>query len=202
MNNSGVVDPKTGTSTTWNGQDIDGTYRMRGYLTHLAWQIQAPSWSQKGMMEQYAGGGVTLQTERDALNWEASGENPNNWQYYFYVVVWWNSATSGDFYNDVQGDVGTSNVGLTVEVNAQMMPNWPHNGGRTNHLIAVIGWNDLVHNADGSYGVYYYTDTCANSTSCGSNTDGGVQTVPYDTMWNAITNIPVNQSTGDGGWDW
>lgn len=201
-NHANVVDPKTGVSTTWDGKDpYDQTYRMRGYDVHLAWQIKAPGWTQPGMMEQYAGGGVTLQTEAQAMNWEASGENAKDWQGYFYGVVWWNTSNTSTFYNNVQFDTYKSNVPVVAEVNANVMPNWPR-GGQTNHLITIIGYNDLVHNQDGTYGIYYYTDTCASSTKCGSFNDGGVNTAPYDTMWNAITNIQVNQNTGDGGYIW
>ncbi len=58
-------------------------------------------------------------------------------------------------------------------------------------------------------GMYTYTDTCGASTLCngtGYGNDGGYNTVSQATMWNAITSIPVNQSTapsaGDGGWVW
>lgn len=202
-NYANVVDPQTGVSTTWDGKDpYDQTYRMRGYDVHLAWQIQAPGWTQPGMMEQYAGGGVTLQTEAQAMNWEASGESTQYWQNYFYDVVWWNNSSPSTFYGNVQYDTDDQNVPVVAEVNALMMPNWPNKSGSIHHLITIIGYNDLVHNQDGTYGIYYYTDTCGNSTQCGSNNDGQVNTAPYDTMWNAITNIPVNQNTGDGGYVW
>lgn len=186
-----VTDHATGTITSWNG-----TPRMRGYLAHLAWQIRAPGWvTTNGMMGVSPSVGVMLQTERDALNWEASGESSTNWSTYFYVVSWWNQQTETSFHTYVTDDIATSNVPLVVEVNAHLMPNWANNGLHTNHYITIIGYNDNL-------GKYYYTDTCGSTTHCGSNNDGGIQSAPQTTVWNAITNIPVNQSTGDGGWVW
>lgn len=70
-------------STSWNGTDVDGTTRMRGYMVHLAFQIETPTWAVPGMLPQSyfqsgVKGGATLQVVRDALNWEASGENSSN----------------------------------------------------------------------------------------------------------------------------
>jgi hypothetical protein len=171
---------------------------MRGYMMKLGWQIHAPSWASGayGMMNaQPRSSAVWLQVVRDGMNWEASGENSSDWSNYFYVVTWWNQVSENDFHNQVVQDIATSNVPVVAEVNAQMMPNWTNYGGRTNHYITIIGYDDNL-------GQYYYTDTCAHSTNCGSNYDGLVHTVPQSQMWSAITNIPVNQSTGDGGWVW
>jgi hypothetical protein len=198
-----VLDPKTGVSTTWNGSDIDVKARMRGYLASLAWQLQilkpdgTKLWAQPGMMEQYAPGGVTLQTERDSLNWEASSENTSTWQNYFYVVMWWNQFSSTDLHNDVQSDLYNSHVPVVAEVNAYYMPNWDplHTMNPTNHYITIIGYND-------SNGTYQYTDTCGRDTNCGSLHDATIQNATQSQMWNAITKIPVNQGTGDGGWIW
>jgi hypothetical protein len=196
-NNPSVTDTwDGGTPTTWNGYDVDSVARTRGYMMKLAWQIKAPTWSASGMMNaQPKSSAVWLQVVRDALNWEASGENTSNWTNYIYVVVWYPGQGQTDFHNDVVGDIYTNNVPVVAEVNAQMMPNWTNNGGRTNHYITIIGYDDNA-------GIYYYTDTCGHSTGCGSKYDGGVRTASQTTVWNAITNIPYNQSTGDGGWIW
>lgn len=182
--------------TTWNGTDVDNISRMRGYMMDLAWDIHAPTWSASGMMNaQSRANAVMLQVVRDGLNWEASGENSSNWQNYFYVVAWWNQYSKTTFHSDVVADIYYSHVPVIAEVNARLMPNWPNTGGLTRHYITIIGYND-------SNGTYQYTDTCANITGCGSNKNGGVTSVSQSQMWNAITSVPVDQSTGDGGWVW
>lgn len=205
-NSPNVVDPKTNVSTTWNGTDRDGVGRMRGYMTYLAWQMKASGWSNPGMMEQYSGGGVRLQEESVALNWEETGRTSNSG---FYIVAWRYDATYNpgghtetDFYNDVVSDLYYNNAPVVPEVNAQLLPNWPNKGGQTLHFITIIGYDDGYHNSDGSYGRYAYTDTCGNTTNCGSNNDAGVNHASYNQMWNAIMGAPYNQSTGDGGWVW
>ena len=208
MNNAGVVDPQTGTSTTWNGYDtFDNVPRMRGYLTYLAFQMKASGWTQPGMMEQTPGIGVRLQEEAAGINWEESGRSTNNG---FYVVAWRydtslnpSGHTQSDLHTDVAEDISLDNVPVVVEVNAQLMPNWINRGTHTNHYVTVIGYDDTLRNTDGSLGVYYYTDTCAKSTNCGSNAgDGGIYSVSYNQMWTAVQGVPFSQNTGDGGWVW
>lgn len=65
-------DYSAGLSTTWNN-----TYN-RSFIMHIGWQIKAPSWSgNPGMMDStvFPSYGVTQYRVRDALNWEASGQN-------------------------------------------------------------------------------------------------------------------------------
>lgn len=174
---------------------------MRGYMTYLAWDTQWPGWPHRGMMDNstYPSYGVTLYGMQDGLNWEASGRNTSTWSNYFYAIQWWNSASASTLHSDIVTDIYTSNVPVVAEVNAQLMPNWVNHGGNTHHFITIVGY-------DNTQGIYYYTDTCAQSTTCGSLHDGTINTVSQSTMWSAITSIPVNQSTapsaGDGGWVW
>jgi hypothetical protein len=202
-----VVDPKhTSTSTSWNGYDKDNVPRTRGYMAYLAFQMKASGWTQPGLMEQYAPGGVRLQEERIAMNWEENGHTSNNG---FYIVQWHydpnlnpSGGTEGTLHSQVTTDIYYSNVPVVAEVNARKLPNWSSTGAQVLHFITIIGYDDLAHNADGSYGKYYYTDTCASSTTCGSFHDGGVNSASYTQMWNAIMGAPYSPSTGDGGWIW
>lgn len=203
-------------TTTWND------YFHRSYLMHLAWQIQPPGWA-PGMMDSahYPSNGVTLYDERDGLNWEASGENANTYSNYFYAIVWWNSASQATLLSQVQDDLVNSGVPVQPEVDAAIMPNWPDTTKNVdlikhtyiqnyhksiNHAVTIVGYNKNTDNGDGTFGTYSYTDTCGNSTTCGSLHDAGINTVPMWRMWAAITYIPVNISTasnaGDGGWIW
>jgi hypothetical protein len=54
IDESHIQDPdQTSTSVTWNGKDQDLVYRLRGYMTYLAWLMQPTGWSLPGMMDQY-----------------------------------------------------------------------------------------------------------------------------------------------------
>ena len=200
-----IVDPSNGTFTTWTGE------RMRGYMTDVAWQIQWPGWAHVGMMDDHNPSyGTTLYGMQDALNWEASGENTSDWANYFYIITWWNQSSAQQFHTDVQNDVALSYVPVVAEVDALDLPNWKWNNtgvqkpSHVYHYITIIGYDDNA-------GIYYYTDTCGKSTTCNvsdstASSDGGIQTAPQSVMWQAITAVPVNQSTdpayGDGGWVW
>jgi hypothetical protein len=190
MISENVLDPNKNVTTSWNSG------RYRGYMLYLAWQMQPPGWSSAGMMDtgHYPSLGTTLQALRDGMNWEISSHDASTWANRYYTVTWWTGQTAKTLHAQVVADVYFNSVPVIAEVNARMLPTWT-TGTRINHFITIIGYND-------SQGVYYYTDTCANSTTCGSLKDGGVHTVSQSQMWNAITNVPVNQSLGDGGWVW
>ncbi len=186
--------------TYWNGT------RMRGYMTYLAWQTQAPTWPTAGMMDTstYPSNGVTEYDIQDALNWEASGHNVSTWQNYFYLITWWNKSSASGLNQDVVTDVANSHVPVVAEVNAAMLPNWvDHGPGLVKHQIAIIGYDNIK-------GTYTYVDTCANFTKCNVETnpinENNWHTVPQSTMWQAIIAVPVNTSPlpqyGDGGWVW
>lgn len=183
-----------GVGTTWNHIDVDNVDRMRGYLMDLAWNIKAPTWSANGMMNaQPQADAVKLQVVRDALNWEASGENSSDWSNYFYYVAWYPQSSESDFHSNVVSDIYYSQVPVIPEVDTYYLPNWPY--VHINHFITIIGYDDIR-------GIYYYTDTCANITGCGSGTNGGVNTISQSELWTAITAITYNQNSGDGGWVW
>ncbi len=197
MTSMNVLDPTKPVTTSWNSG------RFRGYMLYLAWQIQPPGWNSSGMMDtaHYPSFGTTLQSLRDGLNWEISGHDQTNWANQYYTLTWWGNEGSSTptqtpqtLHANVVADVYFNSVPVIAEVNARMLPTWT-SGSRINHFVTIVGYND-------SNGTYYYTDTCANSTSCGSLSDGGVHTVSQAQMWNAITNIPVSHSLGDGGWVW
>ena len=213
-----VADPLTGLTTSWNDQDLTtsggtgGVYRYRGYMIYLAWQMYVSGWTSKydGLMDQYNPappntGGVRLQEEQEAMDWEEDGHTSASG---FYVVEWHYDAsknpsggTLSTLVSDVSDDIYYSSVPVVAEVNAKLLPNWP-SGGTTLHFITIVGYNTTVRNSDGSYGQFYYTDTCGHSTACGSNNDGGINTASYNQMWNAIMGAPYSPSTGDGGWIW
>lgn len=188
------TDPSNGVTTTW-----DDTHN-RSYTLHLAWGIRAPGWPRAGMMDTHNPSfGVTLYGMRDALNWEASGEDAADWRHYFYVNEWWDENTPETLHLEIEADIALSSKPVIAEVDARFLPNWPDPGEQKNHYITIIGY-------DNATGQYAYTDTCGHSTGCGSRRDGGINYIPYSQLWLAITAIPVNHSTdphaGDGGWVW
>ncbi len=202
MTSTKIKDPSVGSITTWTSE------RMRGYITNVAWHIQWPGWSHPGMMDDhYQSYGATLYGLQDGMNWEASGENPSDWSNYFYTIVWWNQSNENTFHQDVVNDISVNFVPVVAEVEALDLPNWKWTSNnikpqQEKHFITIIGYDDTV-------GIYYYTDTCAASTTCnfsGSGKDGTILQASQSQMWQAITDVPVNQSTdpsaGDGGWVW
>jgi hypothetical protein len=200
-----------GASSSWGDLDIDGVYRMRGYIMHLAYQIQPPSWRKAGMLPQSTSqsgeiGGATLQVVRDTLNWEASGENQRDWITYFYRVQW-NSAFVSDktypmnlyaaLHADIVSDLALRHAPVIVEVTAGYLPNW-RAVNPVNHFIAITGYDDAA-------GTYTYLDTCKAYTGC--NTAGGMDApgrhiIDQLQLSAAVANIITNQTTGDGGWVW
>lgn len=207
-NYANVVDPLNPTqATSWNGTDVDGTTRMRGYMVHLAYQIHPPTWNQYGMLSQsyYQSGefgGSTLQVVRDALNWEASGENPSNWSSYFYVNVWNYDYTSESqvesaLHSDIVADLYYNHVPVIVETEAgYLTSNWP-SGDTVYHFVAIIGYDDIA-------GTYTYIDTCKYYTACDprSADTPDDHKVSQHSLAQGVYSIPSNQATGDGGWVW
>lgn len=195
-------------ATSWNSSDVDGTQRMRGYMVHLAFAVKAPTWTKYGMLPQtYVQtsqvGGTTLQVVRDALNWEASGENTSNWSSYFYANDWNNNYTSESavesaLHNDIVSDLWYNNVPVIVEISAKLpyLPNWP-NGTGVNHFVTIVGYDDVQ-------GTYKYVDTCKSFTNCNYR---GIDTpdfhpVSQHDLADGVWNIHTNKTTGDGGWVW
>jgi len=188
------VDTANGVATYWTAD------HNRSYLFALAWETAIPGWPHAGLMDTHnPSAGVTLYGMRDGLNWEASNHDLRTWHTYFYTLVWWNQSSAAQFHQHVADDIANAHVPVVAEVRARQLPNWAPQGNQIYHFITVVGYDDTK-------GIYYYTDTCGKSTSCGSLTDGGVQTVPQAQLWTAISSIPVNTSTaynaGDGGYVW
>jgi hypothetical protein len=187
------VDPSNGVTTTW-----DSTHN-RAYIAYLAWRAQVPGLPHAGMMDTHNPSvGVTLYAMRDALNWEASG-HAAAWRSYFYTITAWNQSSATDFHHKVADDIATTHVPVVAEVDTTLLPNWSPQLGHIKHFITVVGYDDTT-------GVYYYTDSCGKSTGCGSNSDGGLLSIPQAQLWQAITAVPVNTShsydAGDGGYVW
>ncbi|HEU0028147.1 MAG TPA: hypothetical protein VFQ25_13620 [Ktedonobacterales bacterium] len=197
-------------ATSWSDQDVDGVYRGRGSMMRLAFQVRPPGWSQGGMLPQsYAQsgqkGGATLQVTRDALNWEASGENLRAWEGYFYTTQW-NSA----YYNqrqypnnlyqalhaDIVTDLAFHHVPVIVEITAAYLPNW-RDTNPVNHFVAITGYDDTT-------GTYTYLDTCKVYTGCnGGGVDApGLRTIDQLQLAQGVANIATNETSGDGGWVW
>lgn len=197
--NFSAMDSHTSVTTYWKGKDpYDLTYRLRGYMVQLAWNIHPPSfpnWKDyhsnpqgnpvNGLMQSTSAS--TDWMVRDALNWEAAGENPNSsppWQQYYYALEP-SSDGSTTFHDRVWFDVVFSNVPVVVLLDANAgLPNWPAGSG-THHFITVVGYND-----DAAGGPEYaYMDTCGQSTHCNQfagNFDGGVKVAQQSAVWNAI----------------
>lgn len=204
-----VSDPLNPTqNTSWNGTDVDGTTRMRGYMLHLAAQIEAPTWASPGMFMQskfQSGetGGATLQVVRDAINWEASGENPSDWAGYFYIVTWnssysTESAMESSLHQAVVNDVYYNHVPVIVEISAKYpaLRNWPDGSG-VNHFVTIVGYDDNA-------GTYLYVDTCKGFTNCNLN---GIDSPLFHWSYQhdlakGVYSIATNTTTGDGGWVW
>lgn len=208
-----IGDPLVGkqASSSWGDLDIDGVYRMRGYIMRLAYQTQVPGWRKAGMLPQSAlqsgeVGGATLQVTRDMLNWEASGENKRNWSDYFYQVQW-NSAYSHSanypqnlyaaLHDDIVTDLALRHAPVVVEITAGYLPNW-HDANPVYHFVAITGYDDTA-------GTYTYLDTCKAYTGC--NSAGGMDapgrhTIDQLQLSAAVASIPTNEKTGDGGWVW
>lgn len=207
-----VVDPLLAypSTSSWRDWDNDGVYRMRGYITHLAFQVRAPGWTSAGMLPQsydQSGlvGGATLQVVADTLNWEASGENKATWKGYFYATRW-NSA----YYNqrlypqnlydalhaDIVRDITVYHTPVIVEVTAGFLPNW-RQANPVNHFVAVTGYDDAA-------GTYTYLDTCKVYTGCNTGSvDGPSQhTIDQLQLAQGVANIATDPATGDGGWIW
>lgn len=219
-------------TTTWDGTDVDGTIRVRGYLMYLAFQIHPPTWQNAGMLPQstyllhkynydnkypLANGnyGSMLQFVQDATNYAASGENNSNWASYFYTTQW-NSACYNSNHNiypanlynalhaDIQADVAGSGVPVVVEVPLNYLPNSVGNNG-VNHFVAIVGYDDNA-------GTYSYIDTCKGYTHCDAYYNGttwvtaqdspDVHTVSQSQLAAGVNAIGTNQETGDGGWVW
>jgi hypothetical protein len=196
----------------YNGgnENID-PHAHRSYMMYLAWLSDpagewAPGYTGVMSSTSYPSIGAYLQWQRDVANWEASGENPSTWSNFFYTINWHydsqNNKTGGqqaDLLTDVENDLWYSHVPVMAEVNAELMPNWTNNNGRINHAITIIGY-------DNSQSIYYYTDTFGSGngrgTGCGANYQQRVYTIDQYKMWAAIDSVPVNPSTGDGGWIW
>lgn len=202
-----VSDPLNPTqNTSWNGTDVDGTTRMRGYMLHLAAQIEAPTWASPGMFMQskfQSGetGGATLQVVRDAINWEASGENPSDWAGYFYIVTWNSSYTTESamesaLHQAVVNDVYYNHVPVIVEIPAGYLPNWP-SSATVYHFVTIVGYND-------STGQYQYVDTCKAFTHCNYQGADSPDFHPISQHQLAQGVYSINTSTqlGDGGWVW
>lgn len=204
--NSAASDPSYNNATGFTHNTYWNGLRMRGYMTYLAWQTQAPDWPTPGMMDTsvYPSNGVTEYDVVEGLNWEASGKNVNGWHDYFYTIRWWSDpgVTSATLNSDVTSDIGGGSVPVQAEVNLQLLPNGTGIGS-TYHQIAIIGYDNTAH-------TYTYVDTCAFTTACngaaGNNHTSRVFTVSQAQMWNAITSVQVNKSPlpqfGDGGWVW
>jgi hypothetical protein len=195
----GIVEYLNNTRTVWNGRDRDGILRMRGYMLHLAYEIQPPTWPRAGLNMQQAdwdtqplhrGKGATLSVMKDALNWEASGEGSlGTWSTYFYYTVFSNFSNGGNggvLHDDVFNDIVLSNEPVVLLVNTNGLQNWGFSSGVW-HFITIIGYNDDYQGGP----VYMYTDSCASVTGCGSNTNGQVQIGKQSDLYN-----------NSSGWDW
>lgn len=188
------ADPAGGVTTTWDGD------HNRSYLLSLAWQTSVPTAPHPGMMDTHdPSWGVTLYAMRDTLNWEASGHDTSGWRTFFYTLTFWDQSSGSDFHARVVDDLANARAPVVPEVNARLLPNWPHDGDPIFHFITIVGYDDVA-------GLYYYTDSCGHSTGCGAKTDGGVNSIGQAQLWAAITAVPVNRAAtfnaGDGGFVW
>jgi hypothetical protein len=188
------TDTANGVTTTWDGA------HNRAYVAYLAWQAALPGAPHPGMMDTHdPSTGVTLYGMRDALNWEASGQDTALWRTYFYTITWSDQSSADDFHHKVRDDLTNTHVPVVAEVSARLLPNWSPKGNTIYHFITIVGYDDAA-------GIYYYTDSCGASTGCGALSDGGLLKVSQAQLWAAITAVQVNTSdafdAGDGGFVW
>lgn len=137
---------------------------------------------------------------RDVLNWEASGHNTSNWSTYFYVRVSSSGLNADTLLSDVEQDINSGKP-VVAEVMTQDLPNWPASGGGQVHYITITGYDNY------NGGTYTYVDSCGKA--CGSNQDGGTNTISQSTgtqnLLKAITDYnahPGANLTYNGGFDW
>jgi hypothetical protein len=218
--------------TAWNGTDVDGTTRVRGYLMYLAFQIHPPTWSGAGMLPEStyllsskdsdrsteypkANGnyGSMLQMLQDATNYAASGENNSNWASYFYTTQWDSAYYNGNpniypanlysaLHSDIQADIAGSGVPVVVEVPLNYLPNSVGNNS-VNHFVAIVGYDDNA-------GTYSYIDTCKGYTHCDAYWNGSTWVTAQDSP--DVHTVPQSQlaagvaaigtDQGDGDGGW
>lgn len=198
------------TTTTWDDYD------NRAYMFYLAWQMQPAGlgW-QPGMMDSThtPSWGVSLWDVRDGLNWEASGHNASGYTNFYYYIEWHNATnwSESNFLNNVVNDTWNDSRPVEAEVNARLMPNWANNGLKTNHAIAIIGYDYHAIAKDGNRGVLYYLDSCGqgtgtSATGCGALQQQQVEKASMYQTWAAINSVDFDPSTapghGDGGYIW
>jgi len=173
-------------STYWTSGDHGRSYEM-----YLAMKVLVPGWSTTGEVTffSYPSAGTYVNDITSTMNWEASGENSSTWNNYFYITQADDSAvTSQSLHNSVAQDVYYSRAPVVIMVNTKDLPNWAGTNKALIHVVTIIGYDD-------SQGIYYYTDTCG--TQCGSNHNGGINTISQSQMYKALMDVG-----GGGGYVW
>jgi len=191
------IEPTTATtrvSTYWDQSDSDfnGSYatNARNYLMWMAEYVDPPSYGTRGAIcFTCSPVGAGLSDLRDALNWEASGENPNTWTNFFYYKVMPSGETS--LHDKVGTDIVDWGLAVLVDVRTkyfdetpspgqwEFLPNWTTS---VDHSIAIVGIDD-----NASPPTYTYVDTCGKH--CGSTSNGGTHVVSQHNMFQAIDEL-------------
>jgi len=157
--------------TYWSGSDrLNGyTAHARGYIMYLGMAVQPPAGSRRGSpvyadangRPLYPTIGAPRTNIQVALNWEASGHEPQGWAEFWYASVMRFEPTAGrDLQMAVTLDVGRDGVPVVVELDTHGLPNWQA-GSKTPHIrppVTIVGYDNAA-----TPPTYTYIDTCGRS---------------------------------------
>jgi hypothetical protein len=191
--------------TYWSGSDrLNGyTAHARGYIMYLGMAVQPPGWQSKGIAVYADANGrplyPTIGAPRTniqvALNWEASGHEPQGWAEFWYASVMRFEPTAGrDLQMAVTLDVGRDGVPVVVELDTHGLPNWQA-GSKTPHIrhaVTIVGYDNAA-----TPPTYTYIDTCGRScNSRGGNQNGQLHVIAQSQM------VAAMQDTVGSGFVW
>jgi hypothetical protein len=181
--------------TYWSGADSASGFpaRGRGYLMYLATEVRPSTWGTAGMVAYSDGDGRALYPTRGgsrtaittALNWEASGRNPDAWAETYYTSVGRTSPSlDRDLSLAVTLDVGRDGVPVIAAVDTHSLPNW-QDGDATPHIrhaVAIVGYDNAA-----SPPTFTYVDTCGRACNArGGNQNGQLHVISQAQMAAAI----------------
>ena len=191
--------------TYWSGTDtVNGyTAHARGYIVYLGMAVQPPGWESTGIAVYadneghalYPTIGAPRTNIQVALNWEASGRDPEGWSQFWYASVMRFEPTLGrDLSMAVMLDVGRDGVPVVVELDTHGLPNWqagkptPH----IRHAVAIVGYDNTANPP-----TFTYIDTCGRACNArGGNQNGALHVISQAQMVVAI------QDTVGSGFVW
>jgi hypothetical protein len=191
--------------TYWSGSDhVNGyTAHARGYIMYLGMAVAPPGWQSKGIAVYADANGrplyPTIGAPRTniqvALNWEASGHEPQGWAAFWYAsVMRFEPTAARDLQMAVTLDVGRDGVPVVVELDTHGLPNWQA-GSKTPHIrhaVTIVGYDNAA-----TPPTYTYIDTCGRScNSRAGNNNGQLHVIAQSQM------VAAMQDTVGSGFVW